>query len=288
MNILIIGCGDTGQRLARLHETAGDTLFTCSRSEARCRQLKAAGHATQCLDLDDRATAINLPAADVVYMLVPPGGHGSHDPRTAALLTLLEHSTPPRRLVYFSTTGVYGDCEGNWVDESWPRQPQSDRAWRRAAAEQQLELWALRHDVELVTLRIPGIYGPGRLPVARLQRGEPVLQEAEAPWSNRIHIDDLAAAAMLAGTRRQASGIYNVSDGRPTNMTDYFNRVADACGLPHPPQISRAEAEQQLSVNMLSFLSESRRIDNSRLRESLGMKLHYPDLEQGLAACVSQ
>lgn len=286
MNILIIGCGDTGQRIASRHHAAGDTLFTCSRSDKRCRNLTAAGYPAQLLDLDGDPAGTSLPAADVVYMLVPPGGHGSHDPRMATLLGLLEHGSLPRRFVYISTTGVYGDCDGNWVDESWPRQPQSDRAWRRAAAEQQLEIWSTRHGVELVILRVPGIYGPDRLPVARLRRRDPVLLESEAPWSNRIHIDDLGTAAVLAGTHTSAHGIYNVSDGQPTSMTDYFNRVADACQLPRPPQISRAEAEQQLNGNKLSFLNESRRIDNSRLCKSLGMVIRYPDLDSGLAACV--
>lgn len=287
MNILIIGCGDTGERIAEHHRTAGDTLYAYSRSDSRCQQLAARGYHVQVLDLDHVASELTLPAVDIVYMLVPPGGHGSHDPRTAALLTLLERAQQlPQRFVYISTTGVYGDCGGDWVDESWPRQPLSDRAWRRAAAEQQLEHWSQQQGVELAILRVPGIYGPGRLPVARLQRGDPVLREHEAPWSNRIHIDDLASAAVLAGTHSKARGVYNVSDNQPTTMTDYFNRVADACQLPRPPQITRAEAELQLSASMLSFLNESRRIDSSRLRESLGLKLRYPDLDSGLAGSV--
>lgn len=285
MNILIIGCGDTGQRIARYHQENGDQVLVASRSASRCSALATAGfHSTQ-LDLDHAPPGLQLPAADIAYMLVPPGGHGSHDPRMASLLALLEQASLPTRFVYISTTGVYGDCGGEWVNETWPRQPQSDRAWRRAAAEQQLELWAGQQDVKLVILRVPGIYGPGRLPTIRLERGDPVLIESEAPWSNRIHIDDLAVTAVIAGTHADASGIYNVSDGRPTTMTDYFNRVADACGLPRPPQISRAEAEDQLSANMLSFLNESRRIDNTRLRTELGIELMYPDLDSGLASC---
>lgn len=285
MNILIIGCGETGERIARLHSDAGDHVLTTTRSNARRDRLAAAGLETSLLDLDNVPADMQLPVADVLYMLVPPAGNGSHDPRMAALLQLLEHTGAPRRSVYTSTTGVYGDCGGAWVSESSPRQPLSERAWRRAAAEQQLEVWAARQAMEVVILRVPGIYGPGRLPTARLERGEPVPEAGDAPWSNRIHIDDLAAATVLAGTHRQASGIYNVADGQPTTMTDYFNRVADACGLSRPPQISRAEADQQLSANMLSFLNESRRVDNTRLINELGMKLHYPDLDSGLAAC---
>lgn len=285
MKVLIIGCGDTGRRIADRCLASGDFVVAATRSSDRHEQLAAVGIEAQLLDLDNGPDDTTLPSADIVYMLVPPGGHGSHDPRTAGLLTLLERSGLPQRFVYISTTGVYGDCGGDWVSETRPRQPQTDRAWRRAAAEQQLEIWSERQGLKLVILRVPGIYGPGRLPTARLERGEPVLHENESPWSNRIHIDDLAAAAVIAGTRARTSGIYNVSDGRPTTMTDYFNRVADACSLPRPPQISREQAEQQLSVNMLAFLNESRRIDNTRLLRELKIQLRYPDLDSGLASC---
>jgi len=286
MNVLIIGCGETGQGIALRHQQRGDNVIGSTRSQARRDRLEGAGIQARLLDLDAAPKNVRPPAANLVYMLVPPGGHGSHDPRTAALLGLLEQSALPQRFVYISTTGVYGDCRGEWVSESRPRQPQSDRAWRRAAAEQQLEIWSEQNDVELVILRVPGIYGPGRLPIARLERRDPVIHESEAPWSNRIHIEDLITACVLAGTQPSAHGIYNISDGKPTTMTDYFNRVADACDLPRPPQISRAEAETQLSASMLSFLNESRRIDNSRLLGELGMQLRYPDLDSGLASCT--
>jgi len=288
MNVLIIGCGDTGERLARSHEAAGDTVRATTRSAERRSKLQALPQATDLLDLDNPPSNIQLSRADILYMLVPPGGNGSHDPRMATLLQLIEQAGLPRRFVYISTTGVYGDCGGNWVTEASPRQPHSQRAWRRAAAEQQLEIWATRMAVELVILRVPGIYGPGRLPLARLERGEPVLHADEAPWSNRIHIEDLAAACVLAGTHPEANGVYNVTDGQPTTMTDYFNQVADTCGMARPPQISRAEAEERFSANMLSFLNESRRIDNTRLIKELGVKLQYPDLASGLEACLSK
>ena len=288
MNVLIIGCGDTGERLARLHEAAGDTVRATTRSAERHNKLQTLQQAPELLDLDHPPGNVQLTEADILYMLVPPGGNGSHDPRMATLLQLIEQVGLPRRFVYISTTGVYGDCSGDWVTEASPRQPHSQRAWRRAAAEQQLEIWATRMAVELVILRVPGIYGPGRLPLARLERGDPVLHADEAPWSNRIHIEDLAAACALVGTHPEANGVYNVTDGRPTTMTDYFNQVADACGLTRPPQISRAEAEERFSANMLSFLNESRRIDSSRLRKELGMQLKYPDLASGLEASLSK
>lgn len=285
MDVLIVGCGDTGRRVAVQHRDAGDAVTVTSRSTQRCAQLARTNFSTRQLDLDNVSDGKPV-AAEVIYLLAPPGGTGGHDPRTHNLLQWLDAGTPPRRFVYISTTGVYGDCQGDWVTESRPRNPHSQRASRRAAAEQQLEIWAQQRGVELVILRVPGIYGPGRLPVDRLQRGDPIIRENEAPWSNRIHIDDLATATHLAGSLTRVETIYNVSDGQPTSMTDYFNRLADTLGLPRPPQVSRAEAEQQLSASMLSFLNESRRIDNRRLLESLGLQLRYPDLATGLQSCL--
>jgi len=139
----------------------------------------------------------------------------------------------------------------------------------------------------VVLLRVPGIYGPGRLPERRLRGGEPVLREEESPWSNRVHIDDLTRACLAAGERGRPGAVYNISDGHPTTMTDYFNRVADALGLEHPPQITLAQARTELSEGMRSYLAESKRLDNQRMREELGVEPRYPDLKQGLAACVA-
>lgn len=286
MMILIVGCGDLGRRLAERHRAVGDRVVCCSRSLGRCHALRQAGFETCRLDLDDPSTASGFDQPALAYMLAPPGGNGTYDPRAEMLLAILEPLGPPERLVYISTTGVYGDCGGEWVDESRSRQPMSARAMRRAAAEQQLEAWSSAQYTNLIILRVPGIYGPGRLPLERLHRREPVLNEAESPWSNHIHIEDLTRTAWLAGTHADASGIYNVSDGCPTSLTDYFNRVADACGLPRPPQISRTEAEKILTPGMLSFLNESRRIDNRRVLQSLGLKLRYPDLDSGLVDCI--
>lgn len=286
MNILIIGCGYTGFRLAGLHRKHGDRVTVTSRSAARDSALRQSGFESLQLDLDDPGRS-SLLEADLIYLLAPPSGNGAHDPRSARLIKLID-ATPPRRFVYMSTTGVYGDCDGDWVDESRPRNPQTPRASCRAAAEQQLELWASQRRVELIIMRVAGIYGPDRLPVARVERGDPVVRDSEAPWSNRIHVDDLTMAAWRAGTYASADGIYNVSDGRPTTMSDYFTRVARHLGLPPPPQVSRAEAEQTFNAGLLSFLNESRRIDNHRLIDELGLGLRYPNLDAGLKACTDK
>jgi nucleoside-diphosphate-sugar epimerase len=132
---------------------------------------------------------------------------------------------------------------------------------------------------------VAGIYGPGKLPLARLRRGEPTVRESEAPYTNRIHIDDLVRVCLAALARGGDGEVYNVSDGVPGNMTDYFNQVADWAGLPRPPQIPLAEATDRLSAGMLSYLQESRRLDSGKLRRELGVALRYPDLASGLAAC---
>lgn len=184
-----------------------------------------------------------------------------------------------------STTGVYGDCGGDWVDETRVPQPTEPRALRRLSAEQQWQDWAKANGVELVILRLPGFYGPGRLPRKRLEQGLPVLAEASSPWSNRIHIHDLTKACLAAMDLGRAGEIYNLSDGHPGTMTDYFNQVADHLGLPRPPQIALDAVPEQLSAGMQGYLRESRRIDNSKMLRELGLELSYPTLAQGLAAC---
>lgn len=288
MNILIVGCGDIGRRLVALHQACGDEVAAFTRSSVRQAELRLAGIESVLWDLDraEASLPVAITAYDVVYMLAPPPAEGNDDPRIRRLLATLSACDPvPACLVYCSTTGVYGDCGGDWVDETRPRNPATDRARRRAAAEEQAECWAATSQVRLVILRVPGIYGPGRLPLERLRRRIPVIYEDEAPYSNRIHSEDLAAAAFAAGRDPHASGIYNVSDGQPTSMTDYFNRIAALYGLPRPPQIGMAEARERLSPAMLSFLEESRRIDNRRLLGLPGFELRYPDLASGLAAC---
>jgi len=187
-------------------------------------------------------------------------------------------------VVYISTTGVYGDCGGAWVDESRPVNPLAPRAKRRWDAECAWQAWRKASGRELVILRVPGIYGPDRLPLERLRAGLPLVRESEAPYTNRIHADDLAEVCVAAMRRGHDGEVYNACDGHPGTMTDYFNRIADLAGLPRPPQIPLAEATERLSEGMLSYLRESRRLDNRKMREELGVTLRYPSLEQGLAS----
>ena len=286
-DVLIVGCGDVGERVATLENSAGRCVSGMVRSEASAQRLRAAGIRPIIADLDVPASLRDLPVKNsLIYYFAPPPGRGVTDPRMEAFVSLLESAGPPVRVVLISTTGVYGDCRGEWVTEDRPPNPQADRAKRRLAAETVLRRWSEASGVPVVILRVPGIYGRGRLPEERLRAGEPVLHEAESPFSNRIHADDLARVCVTAGHHASPGLLYNASDGHPTTMTDFFFRVADLLGIPRPPAITLEQARRRLGEGMLSYLAESKRIDNRRLREELGVELMYPDLASGLPSCL--
>ncbi len=223
----------------------------------------------------------------VLYYFAPPPPAGEGDPRTVHFLNRLSRSGLPSRIVYISTSGVYGDCQGAIVTEQRAPQPLTSRARRRLAAERSFLAWGEEHSVAVTILRVGGIYGPGRLPLERIRQGAPLLQRAEAPFSNRIHADDLARICQLAGEQTTPSVIYNCCDGEQSTMTDYFLAVAAAAGEPAPPQLDWEEARRRLSPAMLSYLTESRRMDNSRLVEALRYQFLYPDLKSGLPSCFT-
>ncbi len=270
----LVGYGDIAARAGARLIAAGAPLRVLSRGT----QALPEGLTLSRADLDQPSS---LPAVSgrVLYTAPPPSG-GDSDRRMRAFL---QAAGEIETLVYLSTSGVYGDCAGDWVDETRPPAPRTERARRRVDAEQQLQDWAAHSGARLAILRVPGIYGPGRLPLARLREGRPVLDPAQAPWSNRIHAEDLADACLLALDKGR--GIYNVSDGSPSRMSDYFLACARHAGLPAPPLIDWAEAERQFSPQMLSFYRESRRLDIRRARRELGFEPRYPDLESGLASC---
>jgi nucleoside-diphosphate-sugar epimerase len=288
-DVLIIGCGDIGERVAVLERSAGRRVAGLARSDASARRMRAAGIRPITGDLDAPASLRDLPVGDaLVYYFAPPPGTGVTDPRMQAFVSVLDAAGSPARVVLISTTGVYGDCRGDWVTEDRPPNPQADRARRRLAAETVLRRWSAERGVPVVILRVPGIYGRGYLPEKRLRAREPVLREEESPFSNRIHADDLARICFIAGHHASPGALYNVSDGHPTTMTDFFYRVADALGIPRPPAITLEQARRQLGEGMLSYLAESKRIDNRRLREELGVELMYPDLAAGLPSCFDR
>ena len=278
---LIVGCGYMGLRVAQ-RLPADAHIKGWIRSPRRQHELLEQGIAPWVHDLGQPVTQTAPGAGSAVFYFVPPPRSGRQDIHVRHFLQALNPQEPPRRMLYLSTTGVYGDCNGAWVDENHPLQPRVDRAFRRLDAEQQMQNWCKNSGCELVILRVAGIYGPGKLPLKRLRAGTPMLAESQAPWTNRIHADDLARVCIAAMEKGRAGEIYNVSDGQPGNMADYFNQVADFAGLPRPPVI---HDPQQLSAGMRSYLAESRRIDNRKMLRELEISLEYPNLQQGLAAC---
>jgi nucleoside-diphosphate-sugar epimerase len=285
---IIVGCGYVGTRLARQYLDRGRTLTALVRSAAAQAQLKAMGiNAVRCNLASEDPSGISM-AGVQLFHFAPPPDQGQEDPSTRRLVRAFEHSGQPRRILYISTTGVYGDCAGAWVDESWPVRPTADRAHRRWDAEQTLHRWSRETGGELVILRVAGIYGPNRLPLERIRLGVPLVEVAESPFTNRIHVDDLVAVCAAAMDKGGNGAIYNVSDGSPSTMTDYFLQVADAAGLTRPPLIPMAEAAQHLSAGMMSYMAESRRLDNSRLRKELGVQFRYPTLPDGLGTIFQE
>jgi len=286
-SVLIVGCGDIGQRVAARWQ--GVPVTGLVRSAASAEQLQQAGITPWQANLDDPASLADLPLADaLVYYFAPPPTTGTTDPRMTHFLAAIDPERVPARIVYISTSGVYGDRGGEWVNEDTPPNPQVDRARRRYDAEQQLRRFEQEHGVAVIILRVGGIYGPGRLPRKRLEDRIPIIHEHLAPSTNRIHAEDLAQTCIAAARRGRADTVYNVSDGTNSNMTEYFNTVADFLKLPRPPTIDWDEAERRLSAGMLSYLKESRRMDNRRMLEELEIELKYPTLEAGLAAMESE
>jgi nucleoside-diphosphate-sugar epimerase len=192
------------------------------------------------------------------------------------------------RVVYASTTGVYGDCGGAWIDETRATQPANARAKRRVAAERQLRRATARGSISASIARIPGIYAGNRLPLARLEKRTPALIDADDVYTNHIHADDLAAILVRLATHGRPARVIHASDDSSLKMGEYFDRVADAFGLSRAPRITLAQAEQQIEPTMLSFMRESRRLVNRRLKEELRVRLRYPSVDDFLRAGVKQ
>ena len=286
-NVLITGCGDIGKRVASyIHSQAGLKQVSISglvRREDTRTELEALNIKPIIADLERPETLHGVPTKEAtVFHLAPPPNTGTEDPRFRNLLTCCDSNGLPEKIVLLSTTAVYGDCNGEWVDETAPVNPQTDRGCRRLDAEVALRQWAEARDVPFVIARVSGIYGPGRLPVERLSKGLPILREDLAPFSNRIHQDDLAMVCVAAAERAPSGAVYNVCDGNPSTMSHYFKSIAKALGLPMPPELDREQAEKQLSPGMLSYLNESRRLSNRKMIEELQVTLKYPDLAAGL------
>lgn len=283
--LLIVGCGDVGLRVCRDRCSAHVQVMALTSSPDRVTQLRARGVLPLVGDLDQARSLRRLSGlAHRVLHLAPPAGDVGGDPRTARLMRVLAQGVAPRSLVYASTSGVYGDCGGAWVDETRRLAPQTARAQRRVAAERLVRHYA-RQRYTASILRIPGIYAPDReggTPRARLLKGTPVLCTQDDVYTNHIHADDLARAAWMALWRGRAQRVYNTNDHTQLRMGDYFDAAADLYGLPRPERISRAQAQAQLPGTLMSFMNESRRMDNRRLLQELRITLHHPTVHEGL------
>ncbi|NUZ05446.1 NAD-dependent epimerase/dehydratase family protein [Piscinibacter koreensis] len=282
--LLIVGCGDVGLRVARRLAGRWRVLALTTQRE-RVGELRAAGVVPLVGDLDVPATLGRLGGvAYAVLHLAPPPGVGATDPRSAALIAALARGGRVRRAVVVSTSGVYGDCAGARVDETRALRPTTTRARRRVDAERRWRHWGRAGGVAVTLLRVPGIYGPGRgeHPGLRGAKGQPVLRPEDDVYTNHVHADDLARACIAALHRGLPQRAVNVSDDSALRMADYFDRAADIAGQPRPERVSRAEAASRLGAASMSFLGESRRLVNTRLKRELRVRLRWPTVEEGL------
>ena len=281
--LLIIGFGDIAQRMAPL--LAGHwRVYALARDPRRFPLLRALGVTPVRGDLDRPGSLAPLAglAQDVVH-LAPPPERGASDTRTAHLVAAIaKGGSLPQHFVYISTSGVYGDCGGELVAETRPPRPQSERARRRADAERQLREWGRRSGVRVSILRVPGIYAADRLPLARLTHGTPALNADEDVYVNHVHAEDLARIVVAALQRGAPGRMYNAADDAPIRMGDYFDLVAERFGLPSPPRVNRAAAERLIAPHLLSFMSESRRLVNRRLKQELRVRLRFPTVREGI------
>ena len=277
--LLILGCGDVGMRLLPLLR-GRFRIFAVTSQPARCAELRAAGAVPIVANLDDRASLQRLAGlASRIVHLAPPLSSGLLDRRTRNLAAILpEHA----RLVYVSTSGVYGDCGGTSVAETRPVAPANARAKRRVDAEQVLRQWGARRGASVAILRVPGIYADDRLPLKRLREGTPALAADDDVYTNHIHADDLARIVERALWQGKPGRVYHASDDSELKMAEYFDAVADRFELPRPPRLPRAALRQVVTPMLLSFMSESRRMDNTRIKRELGVRLRYPRVADAL------
>jgi nucleoside-diphosphate-sugar epimerase len=285
--LLIVGCGDVGLRVLQLLRGRWRVLAVTRSAEHRAA-LRAAAATPLQADLDDAATLARLARlADAVLHLAPPTPHGGYDLRTAALLAALARGGGVQRVVYASTTGVYGDCGGERVRETRALNPSTDRACRRADAESRVRAFARASGARATILRVPGIYAfdrDGGDPRERVRRGAPALADADDVFTNHIHADDLARACVAALTRGPAMRAIHVCDDDASKTGAYLDRIADHCALPRVPRVTREQAQRHLSPLQMSFLGESRRLDNTRMKRELRLRLRYPSVDAALQA----
>jgi nucleoside-diphosphate-sugar epimerase len=282
--LLILGCGDVGMRLLPLVR-ARFRVFAVTSNRERCAELREAGAVPIVADLDQPRTLKRLAGlATHVVHLAPPQSEGVLDRRTRQVCAILPEGA---RVVYISTTGVYGDCQGALIDETRTVAPHNARAQRRVDAERVLRTWAIGAGGRVAILRVPGIYAADRLPLRRLEQGTPALLASDDVYTNHIHAEDLARIAALALFRSLPGRIYHAVDDTQMRMADYFDTVADAFDMPRPPRVARSQLAASVSPMLLSFMSESRRMSNKRIKQELGVRLRFPQVAPAVAAMAA-
>ncbi|MFK7795013.1 MAG: NAD-dependent epimerase/dehydratase family protein [Gammaproteobacteria bacterium] len=282
---IIVGCGFLGNHLAAQLVKKQQNPLCVVQSQSSYQQLLKKNLQAIICDLDIPLSidpGFDL-AGKQVYYFAPPSNSDNDDHRIDNFLTRCKIN-PPSKVVYISTSGVYGDCQGNWVTEENPLAPISTRAKRRVYAEKALLTYCAQHDCDYIILRVGGIYGPGRLPIERLKNITVICPE-EAPHSNRIHVADLACVCFAAMSNNIQNEVINVADGHSTSMSDYYYKIADFAGLPRPDCVPLSEAEEKLSAGMLSFINESRRLSIEKMNRLLDVEIQFPTLELGLEDC---
>jgi nucleoside-diphosphate-sugar epimerase len=285
--IIIAGCGYIGTRVARIWKENGAEVTCLVRSHEHQAALESEGFTARSCGFDDPTDNPALDVAScIVYYFVPPPGGGTADSRARHFCTAISVSAPPARIIYMSATSVYSERGGATVTEESPAEPHSAMGKRRLDAERAFLGLGETAGVPVIILRVSGIYGPGRLPLMQISQGQPLLREEESGPSNRIHADDLAAVCRAAADGGEGGDIFNVSDGHPSSMTSYFNACADLLGYPRQPQVSLAEARRVMSPLMLSYVTDSRVVDNARMLGRLNIRLAYPTILDGLPHCT--
>jgi nucleoside-diphosphate-sugar epimerase len=280
--LLIVGCGDVVRRILPELTRRWRVYAFVREPDATLAGLGV----TQIVgDLDEKSSLRRLAGlADAVLHSAPPPDHGDSDPRTRRLIAALRRASLPRRLVYISTSGVYGDCGGARVAETRSTRPQTARAQRRVDAENALRQFGAASRCRVSILRAPGIYAADRLPLERLKKGLPVWRPEDDSYTNHIHAEDLGRACIAALARGRANRAYNASDDSDLPMGEWFDKLADAFDLPRPPKVSRGGTPSSLPPTMLSFMNESRRLDSARLKRELHFKFRYATVDAGIAA----
>lgn len=285
MNLLIAGCGDIGSKVAKIAVQRDMAVTAFARSGERAAAMQGIALLTGSLDDPESLPLLPTKAAEVIYLIPPPGG-GIRDTRVNAFLQSIKAGDEPSRIVYLSTTSVYGDCGDELIDETRPVNPANHTAKRRCDAEEQFRTWCTAHHIPLIILRVSGIYGPGRIPLQRILNREPLLDATLAGYTNRIHSEDLAEICLKALECGEDGDIFNVSDNEISKMNDYFNLITDLLGVERLTQVGLDEARKVMSPLMFGYMTESRRIDSSRMLSKLGITLKYPTLQEGLKASL--